>query len=130
MTYSLDFRKNVLRVKTEEKLTYVERAFRFKIGKASLVRWNKELKPKRTRNKPATKIDMELLKADVFTYPDSYQYERTARLRVSKTGVYWALERLGVSYKKTLYHSKADAAKRLLFQERYNCYFLTTMLGV
>ena len=100
MTHSLDFRKHIMALKTEEGLTYKETALRFKIGKASLVRWNKELIPKLKRNKPATKIDRELLKADILTYPDSYQHERAYRLGVSKTGIYYALKRLGVSYKK------------------------------
>ncbi len=102
MTYSLDFRRHVLKVKTEEELTYEEASSRFKIGKASLVRWNKELEPKLHRNKPATKLDMEQLKADVAAHPDSDYYERAKRLGVSKNGIYWALKRLGVSYKKNL----------------------------
>lgn len=100
MTHSLDFRKHVFRVKEDEQLTYDETAKRFKIGKASLVRWNKEIEPKKRRNKPAIKIDMERLKADVISYPDSFQYERAARLGVSRSGIYWALKRLGISYKK------------------------------
>jgi len=100
MTYSIDFRRHVLKVKREEALSYEVTSIRFKISKSSLVRWNKELEPKKKRNKPATKIDMEKLKADVAFYPDSYYHERAKRLGVSKTGVYWALKRLGVSYKK------------------------------
>lgn len=100
MTHSIDFRKHVFRVKQDEQLTYEETAKRFKIGKASLVRWNRELEPKKNRNKPAIKIDMAVLKADVMSYPDSFQYERAARLGVSRSGVYWALKRLGISYKK------------------------------
>lgn len=100
MTHSIDFRRHVFRVKQDEQLTYEETAKRFKIGKASLVRWNRELEPKKNRNKPAIKIDMAVLKADVINYPDSFQYERAARLGVSRSGVYWALKRLGISYKK------------------------------
>lgn len=100
MTHSIDFRRHVFRVKQEEELTYEETAKRFKIGKASLVRWNRELEPKKNRNKPALKIDMAVLKADVINYPDSFQYERAARLGVSRSGIYWALKRLGISYKK------------------------------
>ena len=109
MTYSLDFRKCIMELKRLEGLTYEETASRFKIGKASLVRWNKELVPKLKRNKPATKIDTELLKADVLTYPDSYQYERAHRLGVSKSGIHWALKRLGISYKK---NSNASQSRR------------------
>lgn len=97
MTYTLDFR---LKVKQEENLTYTETARRFKIGKASLVRWNKKPEPQTSHNKPPTKIDMERLKEDLIKNPDSYQYERAQRFNVSKTGIYCALKRLGVSDKK------------------------------
>ena len=40
MTYSLDFRKKVLNLKAEEKLSYEETANRFKIGKTTLGRAN------------------------------------------------------------------------------------------
>ena len=36
--------------------------------------------PQKTRNKPATKIDMDALCEDLRTYLDAYQYERAARL--------------------------------------------------
>jgi transposase len=65
MTYSIDFRKKVLKLKAEENLSYEAAAERFKIGKTTLVRWHKKLEPQLTRNKPATKINMEALKQDV-----------------------------------------------------------------
>ena len=43
---------------------------------------------------------MDALKEDINRYPDAYHYERASRLQVSKTGIYWAMKRLGVSYKK------------------------------
>lgn len=100
MTYSLDFRQKVLRVRAKEKLTFIETAKRFDIGLASLVRWSKDIVPQKTRNKPATKIDMEALKKDIEAYPDAYQYERAERLGVSKVGIWYALKRLKVTYKK------------------------------
>lgn len=62
MTYSLDFRHHVLKGKVEEGLTNEQTASRFKIGIASLVRWNRNLESKSSRNKPATKINMDQLK--------------------------------------------------------------------
>ncbi len=32
--------------------------------------------PKMKRNKPASKIDMEVLREDIRSYPDAYLYER------------------------------------------------------
>ncbi len=100
MTYSSDFRCKVLSVREKEGLTIAEVASRFCVGVASVVRWLKNPEPKRTRNKPATKIDMKALARDVLEHPDAYQYERAQRLGVSEKGVGHALRRIGVSYKK------------------------------
>ena len=43
---------------------------------------------------------MGALKKDVEAYPDGYNYERAARLGVSTSGIYYALKRLNMSYKK------------------------------
>ncbi|CAM4456902.1 MAG: hypothetical protein LEGION0403_FIIPPAGN_02782 [Legionella sp.] len=118
MTYSLDFRKKVLKVRAAEGLSIEEVAIRFGVGKASVMRWLIHLEPPKNRNKPATKIDMEALKKDVELHPDSYQYERAKRFNVSKTGIRTALIRLKISYKKTWNHPKADEEKRCSFQRR------------
>jgi transposase len=102
MTYSLDFRKKVLKIRAEEGLSIEEVAIRFGVGKASVMRWLIDIEPKKKRNKPATKIDMYALKKDVEANPDSYQYERAARFNVSKTGIRSALIRLKLSYKKNM----------------------------
>ena len=47
-------------------------------------RWLSDIEPNLTRNKPATKIDMQALFKDVQDYPDAYQYERANRLGVAK----------------------------------------------
>ena len=107
MTYSIDFRNKVLSIRREEKLSFAKVSKRFGVGVNSVVRWSKDLYPKARRNKAATKIDMNLLKQDIELYPDSYQYERAERLGVSKTGIWWALKRLKVTYKKNLKSSKS-----------------------
>jgi transposase len=100
MTYSLDFRKKVLAIKEQEGLTGKEVSVRFGIGEANITRWTKCLEPQRTRNKPATKLDMAALEQDVKDNPDAYQYERAARLGVCQRAVGYALERLNISRKK------------------------------
>jgi len=65
-------------------LTFEEISKRFGVGKTSLVRWNKVLEPRLTRNKPVTRIDMEALKRDIEERPDAYQYERAEKLKVSR----------------------------------------------
>ena len=113
MTYSLDFRKKVLKLKAEENLSYEATAERFKIGKTTLVRWHMKLEPQLKRNKPATKINMEALKQDVEKYPDAFQYERAERLGVSIRCVGYALKRLGVTYKKNLKASESRSRKTI-----------------
>ena len=100
MTYSLDFRQKILLIKKEEKLSLDEAAKRFKVGRASIFRWTKQLQPKLTRNKPATKIKMKGLETDVEKFPDAYLSERAKRLGVSISCVWYALKRLSITYKK------------------------------
>lgn len=100
MSYSLDFRKRVMKIKEEKNLTFEKTSKRFGVGIRSLFRWQKEIEPKLTRNKPATKVDMEGLKNDVKKNPDAYLSERAERFGVSVTGVFYALRRLHITYKK------------------------------
>jgi transposase len=111
MSYSKDFRKKVLLVKEKEKLTFEETAKRFAIAKASIQNWIKNIEPCSKRNKPATKINMEELKKDLVVYPDAYLYERAKRLNVSKNCVFFAIRRLGVSYKKNSSSSESRQRK-------------------
>ena len=100
MAYPKAFRQKVLEVREKEKLSIREVAERFCIAVASVVRWRNNPEPKITRNKPATKVNMEALKKDVEQYPDAYQFERAKRLGVCTAAIHYALKRLGVSYKK------------------------------
>ena len=106
MTYPSSFRRKVLSVREKEGLTIAQVAARFCVGIASVTRWIKNPDPKLTRNKPATKIDMDALAQDIIDNPDAYQYERAARFGVSQKGINHALKRLGVSYKKNTSSSK------------------------
>lgn len=72
MTYSLDFRSKVLKIRKTEDLSMAEVAKRFGVGLASVMRWSKNLEAKTKRNKLPTWIDMEALKRDVEEYPDAY----------------------------------------------------------
>ena len=98
MTYSIDFRRKTLMIKAQDKLSVEATAKRFGVGKASVVRWSKQIEAQHTRHKPATKINMEALKQDVKQYPDAYQYERAQRFGVSQRGVGYAWKRLGISH--------------------------------
>jgi len=105
MSYSIDFRKQVFKIKEQEKLTFQETNDRFGVPMRTLFRWEQRIEPKTKRNKPSTKVDMEALRKDVEEYPDRYQYERAKQFGVSQSAIFYALKRLGVSYKKNAFPS-------------------------
>ena len=59
-----------------------------------------------------------MLLNDVKEHPDDYQYERARRLNCSKTGIYHALKRLGISQKKDLGTSKSLSDKKSTVSEQ------------
>jgi len=92
----------VLAIKNKEKLSFDRVAERFSISRAAIFRWTKNIEPKKSRDKKPIKINMESLRQDIELYPDSYCYERAARLGVSSRGIRKAKRRLGITYKKNL----------------------------
>ena len=102
MTYSLDFRQKVFQLKQKRHLTFEQTSQHFDIPIRTLFRWQQQPEPKRNRNKPATKIDMDRLAKDIELHPDDYQWERAKRFGVTQSAIKYALTRLGVSYKKNL----------------------------
>lgn len=100
MTYSIDFRRKVLQVKKQGKLSYKQVSKSFGIAVNTVYLWTKTLQAKKTRNKPPTKLSMQALKDNLSTYPDAYQYERASMLGVSRGCIMHALKRLKVTYKK------------------------------
>ena len=100
MSYSLDFCKQVFKLKAQEDLTFEETSERFGIPMRTLFRWQKCIEGKTTRNKPSTKVDMEALRQDVELNPDDYQYERAKKFGVAQSTIFYALKRLDISNKK------------------------------
>lgn len=101
MTYPAKFRKHAFHVKEKEDLTLIETAERFGVGVASIARWKHKPEPAKTRNKPATKIDMEALAKDLEENPDSFLHERAEKFSVSRSGIWSAVKRLGFTRKKS-----------------------------
>lgn len=99
MHYEMSFRKKVLRVLEEEGLSIRSAAKRFGISPNTVYLWRKRVSRK-PRKVKAYKLDMDALQEDVVSHPDSYNSERARRLGVSISCIYYALKRLGVSYKK------------------------------
>ncbi|MFK8040038.1 MAG: IS630 transposase-related protein [Rickettsiaceae bacterium] len=108
MTYSVHFRKKVLLIKEKERLSLASVSKRFAISKNTVFLWTKTLLPRKHRAKPAIKIDMQQLQADIAQYSDAYQYERAERLNVSQSAIHSALKRLKVTYKKNFKTSKGQ----------------------
>ena len=100
MTYPAKFRKQVQSLRKRDNLTLAETAERFGVGVASVARWEKNPEPAKTRNKPATKIDMQALAKDLEENPDSFLHERAEKFSVSKSGIFSAVKRLGFTRKK------------------------------
>ena len=98
--YSLDFRKRVLAIREKESLSIRAVSVLFGVHFTTVTQWLKRIEPTVKRNKPATRIDMEALRRDITTHPDAFMYERAERLGVSTSCIFFALKRLGVTYKK------------------------------
>lgn len=107
MSYSLDFRKQVFKIKSEKNLTYQRTSDLLSIPIRTLFRWRQGIEPKTKRNKPSTKIGMAALLKDVEENPDDYQYERAKRFGVGQSTIFYALKRLAVSNKKNAVPSKS-----------------------
>ncbi len=100
MSYSLDFRRQVFKIKHREQLTFQETSERFGVPIRTLFRWEKRMEPVTKRNKPSTKIDMEALRKEVEQHPDRYQHEHASKFGVAQSTIFYALRRLDITYKK------------------------------
>ena len=87
---------------TKEKfdLTFEQTSQRFDVPIRTLFRWKRKMAPCRTRDMPATRLDMAQLARDVECAPDAYQWERAKRLGVAERTIGYGLQRLRISYKK------------------------------
>jgi transposase len=107
MSYSIDFRRQVFKIKEKESLTFQETSDRFGVPIRTLFRWQNKIEPQTKRNKPSTKVDMEALQKDVEENPDHYQYERAKKFGVGQSTIFYALKRLNISVKKNAFPSES-----------------------
>ena len=112
MTYSADFRAQVIKSVKNKDMSIREACTFYNISKTALQRWLKNSSIKQTRNKPPSKIPNDTLLKDVEQHPDDYMYERAQRLSCSKSGIEAALKRLSISQKKDLRASKSVSDKK------------------
>jgi transposase len=109
--YSLHIRRKILRIKEKEKLSFTKIAKRFGMSPNTIYKWTKRIEPKITRERKSKKVDMARLEADVEKNPDSYQYERAKKFKVSQSTVWRELKRIGATYKKSFQTSKGRRDK-------------------
>ena len=110
MTYSLDFRKQVLK-SLDEGMTYAQAAEFYELSPTTIQNWKRRVHSKLKRETTPHKIMDDALLNDVKEYPDGYQYERARRLNCITTGIHHALKRLHISKKKDLRASKSLRSK-------------------
>jgi len=118
MTYPVNFRKKILKIKEKEKISFAEVSKRFGLSKTTVFKWDKKIEPEKSRDRKPSKIDMEALKKDIEQHPDSYCYERAQRLNASSTGIRDAQYRLGVTYKKNSKSSEGRSRKKIYILPR------------
>lgn len=111
MTYSLDFRRQVLK-SLDEGMTFVQAAEFYNLSPTTIQNWKRRVHSKTTRQTKPYKIPDDVLLNDIKEHPDDYQYERARRLNCSKTGIYHALKRLSISQKKDTGASKSVPDKK------------------
>ncbi|WP_435949341.1 IS630 transposase-related protein [Psychrobacter sp. DM8] len=111
MTYSLDFRKQVLK-SLDEGMTFAEAAEFYNLSPTTIQNWKRRVHSKTTRQTKPYKIPDDVLLNDVKEHPDDYMYERAQRFGCSKSGIEAALKRLGISQKKDLRASKSLPIKQ------------------
>ncbi|WP_150467296.1 IS630 transposase-related protein [Francisella sp. SYW-9] len=116
MAYSHHLIRKVFKLLNEGH-SYRELASRFNIGLSTIIKWKKGILPQGKRNKPNTKLDLELLKEDVMLYPYAFHYERAARLGVKKSCIGNNLNKIGVIYKKDSKFSKYKRRKAIIQSE-------------
>jgi transposase len=105
--YNLYFIKKILSLRSSLSIRKI--ANQFNISTRTIQNWEQGKLPTGRRNKPNIKLDIAKLIEDVNLYPDSYQYERAARLKVSEKCIWYNLKKLGITYKK---NSKTSQSRR------------------
>ena len=113
--YNLHFIKKVL--KQRESLSIQKLAEKYNLSTRTIQNWIQGKLPSGKRNKPNTRLDINLLIEDIKEYPDAYQYERANRLKVSETCIWHNLRKLNISYKKDANSSESRRRKAIFISK-------------
>ena len=122
MTYSLEFREKVVSARAQHNLSIAETAKKFHVGESSVEKWSKNIIPKKTKNRPFIKLDVDALKKDIEAFPNAYNYERAKRLGVSKNCILYALRKLNAMYISSISDSSLEKNFVLFHIPRKFCY--------
>jgi len=114
--YNLTFIKKVLQQRKQFSIRKL--AEKYDLSPQTIQNWIKGQLPIGKRNKPNTKLNIDLLLEDVKKYPDSYQYERAERLGVSEACVWANLKKLKITYKKNSKASKSRRREAVIISEK------------
>ena len=120
--YSNKFKEEAVRLHKKEGLQIQSVAKLLSVSVRSVSRWVNHGTDNKPRVHTPYKIPNDKLLLDVSLYPDAYLYEHASRLNCSKSGVKDALDRLGITRKKTLIHPNRDEHKRAIFIENIATY--------
>jgi transposase len=105
--YSIDFIRRAVAYK-DEGHTFPELKSTFKIPPETYYQWKEKLKNGYTGKKifreRKRKIDKNLLKQAVSEKPDAYLYELAQMFDCSEQAVFYALEKLNITRKKSASH--------------------------
>jgi transposase len=101
--YSTDLRERA--VKYAETHTAAETSEAFGVGVRTIFKWKKKLREtgnleRKPLNRKFRKLDPEKLKKWVEEHPDAYLWEIAEKFEASQSGVYYALQRIGITVKK------------------------------
>lgn len=116
MAYSIDFRRKVIEYK-DKGHTHAEVREVFGIYPSTLSEWRKLLEEKGTLEAqyPATreiKINMEKLERLIEEKPGAYLHELAKEFNCTKQAIFYAQERLGITYKKKRSHTQKSQEKK------------------
>lgn len=118
MTYSLDYRKQVLE-SLEDGMTFADAATFYDISLTTIQKWKLKLHSKTTRNVTPSKISDDALCKDVKGHPDNYYYyERARRFNCNASAICEAL-RLKISQKTDLRTFKSVSGKRAIYHSKF-----------
>lgn len=115
MTYSIDLKERVLDYITKGG-SKANASRIFQVSRRSIYNWlSRDTLTQKTAKRRMRKLDWEPLKKDVELYPDKLLRERADEFGVHFTAIWYALNKMGIKYKKnsSLQRKKPSKTNRI-----------------